>query len=145
VLDIGQMGTFVPGRGLTESMLFVSDSQSPQIFVFEWNGKDVTSIDVKLVLGSDPGSKWRFDIGPEGYLYVIDPANSKLVVMDFLGGVVAQIMLEDVASEGWETQPSSVLPWDRHKDTKFWIDSQGRAVIFNPAEGKLTVYPLREE
>jgi hypothetical protein len=145
MLDIGNMGTFVPGRGLTEGMLFVSDPQNPEIVVFEWNGKDVASIDVSSILGGNPDTKWRFDVGPEGYLYLLDPTASKLVVLDFLGGTVAQIMLEDIESEGWEVQSSALSAFGAHGENRFWIDSQDRAVIFVPSRGELTVYPLREQ
>jgi hypothetical protein len=131
--------------GTTLIYVYLNDPNSPDtVFIFDWDGVSRGEIDLNIIV---PAGEMHFTVGPDGYLYVIDPANNNIYVLDPLGEIVSVVQLEGLPVSGWElvvnTGGTTGMPLAA-PSTRAFIDWEGRLIVYDTENSAISFYALRE-
>jgi hypothetical protein len=142
VLPVGEFNSFDLAGGAGNQLFYIGQNQNSLIVVFDFDGNERGTIDL-AVLG--PGDR-QFVVGPDGYLYLIDPATRTVIAMDPLGDIVTTIEVGELPVDGWRSiihpgaaQTRILAP------VNCYVDFDGRLIVYDTRNGGIAIYRLREE
>ena len=141
VLPVGEFNSFDLAGGAGNQLFYIGQNDNSLIVVFDFDGNERAVIDIASLV---PGDR-QFVVGPDGYLYLIDPATETVLVMDPLGKILNTIALEGLPTDGWRsiihpgTAQTRILA-----PVNCYVDFEGRLIVYDTRHGRITVYQLRD-
>lgn len=141
VLNVGEFDSFNLAGGIGNRLFYIGQENNTEIVVFDYDGRERGIIDLGSLV---PGDR-QFIVGPDGWLYLLDPLNEIVHVMEPLGDVVGTIEIEDLPDSGWApilhpgTAQTRILA-----PVNCYVDFDGRLIVYDTRHGRIAVYQLRE-
>jgi hypothetical protein len=144
VLDVGEYDSFALGGAADPELMYLGQSSTDQVVVFHWSGRERGTIDLAALV---PSADRQFAVGPDGYVYLIDPENETVQVLDPLGEPVATIEVDGLPQDGWQPLTPPIAPGRSlgrpPAPVRCMIDFDGRLVVFDAKSSEVIVFPLR--
>ncbi len=149
VIEVNEFNSFALGGdtghggigGIGAQLFYIGQDMNNRVIIFDWNGNRRGEIDLGSLV---PSNERRFMVGPDGYLYLLDPASGYVLVMDPLGEPIKSISIEGLPSDGWLSPPPLYSQFPEPPRIRCYIDFEGRLVVFDTGVSEIRVYPLRE-
>jgi len=143
-LDVGEYDSFALGGTPDPQLMYLGQSSTDQVVAFDWNGRERGTIDLAALV---PSADRQFVAGPDGYLYLVDPENETVQVLDPLGEPVATIDVDGLPEDGWQPLTPPIVPGRSLgravAPVRCMIDFDGRLVIFDAKSSEILLIPLR--
>jgi len=141
VLNAGDISSVALGRGAARAYFYISDNASNQIVGFDWNGREIGSIDLNKVLNAP--DEYRIATDSAGYLYLLEPGWGKVHVYDPLLKESHTIELKGFPGTGWG-KPSLLKTFPRQESNKCFINESTQLVVVLVDTKDLLVFDLIE-
>ncbi len=145
VLESGTFNRVILGRTPGSQLIYILQQQGlGSVMIFDWEGRKRGEIDLTAIVLNN---ERQFVVGPDGYLYLIDPAAGEIIVMDPLGDPVTIIEIEGLPDGDWVPgiQATGMGRLDIAPSVRAFVDWDGWLIVYDTAGSEIYRFAMREE